>query len=69
MAKLTSNIFISYLQCKYKALLKISGESGVKTDYENMLFERGLEFKAKVIVKYFPSASRLAAISVLINKM
>ena len=68
MIKLTSEIFKNYLQCKYKALLKISGEIGIKSDYENMLFERGLEFKIKAITKYFRIAHRVGTTAVILNK-
>ncbi len=64
---LTSEIFKNYLQCKYKAFLRISGQAGVKSDYENMMLERGLEFKVKVISKYFHISDKSSAISMLSN--
>ena len=34
--KITADIIESYLNCKYKGYLKLSGESGRKSDYETM---------------------------------
>ncbi|MFC1509059.1 TM0106 family RecB-like putative nuclease [Candidatus Omnitrophota bacterium] len=64
---LTSEIFKSYLQCKNKAFLKISGQIGVKSDYENMLLERRLEFKVKAISKYFHILGKSSKSLVLSN--
>jgi predicted RecB family nuclease len=38
-AKITSEVLESYLQCKYKAYLKLAGAQGVSSDYELFLLE------------------------------
>lgn len=68
MIKLTTDIFKSYLQCKYKAVLKISGEVGIKSDYENMLSERGFNFKIKAFAKSFHITSGINTTAVILNK-
>jgi predicted RecB family nuclease len=37
--KITSDTLESYLQCKYKAHLKLANEQGVKSEYESLLLE------------------------------
>ena len=36
MTKITRNIIESYLSCRYKGHLRLSGASGTKSDYETM---------------------------------
>ena len=48
---ITGDILHSYLQCKYKGYLKLSGQSGTKSDYEILLQELKDEFKLKAIDK------------------
>jgi hypothetical protein len=43
---ITRDILHSYLQCKYKGFLKLSGQSGPKSDYETLL--RGLDAEFKI---------------------
>ena len=40
--KITADILESYLQCKYKAHLKLANEQGIKSEYESLLL-RSLE--------------------------
>jgi len=37
--KITADILESYLQCKYKAHLKLANEQGIKSEYESLLLE------------------------------
>ena len=50
--RINNSMFIDYLKCKYKAYLKIIGETGEKTDYEilqNRLFNEYRESAANLI--------------------
>ena len=38
-AKITRDILESYLHCKYKGFLKLTGQQGTKSDYETLLTE------------------------------
>jgi predicted RecB family nuclease len=38
-AKLTRDVLESYLNCKFKGYLKLTGQQGTKCDYETMLAE------------------------------
>jgi len=49
--KITNDLFASYLQCKYKAFLKGRGESGNKTEYEELYLELRNKHKKQVIEK------------------
>jgi len=68
MIKLTSEIFKNYLQCKYKAFLRIFEQLGSKSNYENMQFEQELEYKENAISKYFYRLSRKNRVPPLLNK-
>ena len=48
---ITRDILHSYLRCKYKGYLKISGQSGPKSDYETLLRELDAEFKIRATDK------------------
>jgi hypothetical protein len=37
---ITVDVLNGYLSCKYKAYLQLSGQHGIKSDYEAMLVER-----------------------------
>ncbi|MDZ4347410.1 MAG: TM0106 family RecB-like putative nuclease, partial [Candidatus Binatia bacterium] len=39
--KITGDTLESYLQCKYKAHLKLANEQGIKSEYESLLLESG----------------------------
>ena len=34
---ISDKLFLNYLQCKYKAYLKLSGKTGIKGDYEKII--------------------------------
>lgn len=38
-AKITKDVLESYLNCKYKGYLKLTGQQGTKSDYETLLTE------------------------------
>ena len=42
---ISDRLFIDYLRCKYKAYLKISGKSGVKSDFEIYQDDRNAEYR------------------------
>jgi hypothetical protein len=44
-AKITRDVLESYLNCKYKGHLKLTGQRGVKCDYETLLMERRAEVR------------------------
>jgi hypothetical protein len=54
-APITSDVLEAFLHCKFKAHLKLTGQQGVRSDYEAML----LEMRADV---------RLAAIEIIVSK-
>ena len=37
--KIARDVLESYLNCKYKGYLKLTGQQGTKSDYENLLTE------------------------------
>ena len=37
--KIARDVLESYLNCKYKGHLKLTGQQGTKSDYENLLTE------------------------------
>ena len=41
----------SYLHCKFKGHLKITGQQGTKCDYENLLIEKRAEVRLAAIDK------------------
>jgi len=41
---ISDRLFLDYLQCKHKAFLKLSGESGVKSDFEKFQDENHAEY-------------------------
>ena len=42
---ISDRLFLSYLQCKYKAYLKLAGKSGVKGDYEIFLDDQSSSYR------------------------
>jgi len=50
-AKITRDILESYLRCKYKAHLKLTGQQGTKSDYETLLTEMRAEVRLSAIDK------------------
>jgi len=52
-SRITRDILESYLRCKYKGHLKLSGHCGDKSDYEALLTELGSELRLKIIDKIF----------------
>src|ERR1017187_4541289 len=49
--KITRDILESYLNCKFKGHLKLTGQQGSKCDYENLLTERRAEVRLAAIDK------------------
>ncbi len=49
--KTTKDILESFLNCKFKAHLKLTGQEGIKSDYEKMLLEMRDEVRCKAIAK------------------
>ena len=49
--KITRDILESYLHCKFKGHLKITGQQGTKCDYETLLTERRAEVRLAAIDK------------------
>jgi predicted RecB family nuclease len=47
--KITSDVLESYLHCKYKGHLKLTGQQGTKCDFEAMLMELRAEVRLKAI--------------------
>ena len=50
-AKITRDILESYLHCKYKGHLKLTGQQGIKCDYETLLTETRAEVRLAAIDK------------------
>lgn len=50
-AKITRDILESYLPCKYKSYLKLTGQQGTKSDYETLLTEMRAEVRLAAIDK------------------
>jgi len=50
-AKITRDILESYLNCKYKGHLKLTGQQGTKSDYETFLTEMRAEVRLAAIDK------------------
>jgi hypothetical protein len=50
-SKITRDILESYLRCKYKSHLKLSGHRGDKSEYEALLTDLGSELRLKIIDK------------------
>ena len=49
--KITDEILEAYLNCKYKAYLKLKGESGSKTEYEDLQVELRERMKERAVEK------------------
>src|SRR4051794_18605546 len=49
--KITRDILESYLNCKYKAHLKLAGQQGNKSDYEGLLVASRQEVRQEAIGK------------------
>src|ERR1700730_8889937 len=50
-AKITRDVLESYLNCKYKAHLKLTGQQGTRSDYETLLTETRAEVRLAAIEK------------------
>ena len=50
-AKITRDVLESYLFCKYKSYLKLTGQQGVKSDYETLLKVLRSEVRLRAIDK------------------
>jgi predicted RecB family nuclease len=42
---ISDRLFVAYLQCKYKAYLKLAGKSGIKGDYEIFLVNKNTSYR------------------------
>ena len=65
--KITSEVLEAYLNCKTKGRLKLTGESGVKSDYEMMTDEAkaaSREAALANLVARFPDAVRGVPVTV-----
>ena len=49
--KIARDVLESYLNCKYKGYLKLTGQQGTKSDYENLLTELRTEVRVAAIDK------------------
>src|SRR3954468_10194662 len=54
-AKITTDVLESYLSCKYKSYLKLTGQQGTKSDYETLLMEMRAEARLAAIDKILAS--------------
>lgn len=45
---ISDRLFLDYLQCKYKAYLKLSGKSGIKSDFETFQDEKLIAYRCRV---------------------
>src|SRR5271168_2175231 len=53
--KITRDVLESYLNCKYKSHLKLTGEQGTKGDYETLLAETKAEVRLAAVDKLLAS--------------
>jgi predicted RecB family nuclease len=53
--KITRDVLESYLNCKYKGYLKLTGQQGAKSEYETMLHKIRTEVRLAAIAKIFAS--------------
>ena len=42
---ISDRLFLNYLQCKYKAYLKLAGKSGIKGEYEKFLDDQNVSYR------------------------
>src|ERR1043165_8848899 len=56
--KITRDILESYLHCKFKGHLKLTGQQGIKCDYENLLAEQKAEVRLAAIDKILARHAR-----------
>jgi hypothetical protein len=49
---ISDRLFLNYLQCKYKAYLKLSGKSGIKSDFENFQDEKLIAYRCRARKHY-----------------
>ena len=54
-AKITKDVLESYLNCKYKGYLKLTGQQGTKSDYETLLTEMRAAVRLAAIDKILAS--------------
>ena len=55
--KINRDVLESYINCRYKAYLKLRGQSGVKSDYENLRLELRNQVRFKALRKIYAGAS------------
>src|SRR5450759_2281488 len=53
--KITRDILESYLNCKFKGYLKLTGQQGTTHDYETLLTEMRVEVRLAAIAKILAS--------------
>src|SRR5262245_35697704 len=54
-AKITRDVLESYLNCKFKGHLKLTGQQGTRSDYETLLAEMRAEVRLAAIEKILAS--------------
>lgn len=57
-ARITRDIIESYLHCRLKAHLKLAGNQGTRSDYENFLLQTRREIRQQAISKILSKTSR-----------
>src|SRR5258708_1131839 len=62
IAPITLNLVEDYLNCRYKAYLRLAGQSGTKSNYEIMQNKLKLEVKRKSIERFFQRNSKQAVL-------
>jgi predicted RecB family nuclease len=55
--RITQDILESYIHCRYKAYLKLKGQSGIKSDYENFRLKLRSEVRLKAFSKIYAQTS------------
>jgi len=55
--RITQDVLESYIHCRYKAYLKLKGQSGTKSDYENLRVKLRNEVRLKAFSKIYAQAS------------
>ena len=53
----TNDVLESYIHCKYKGYLKLIGQSGIKSDYENLRIKLRGEVKRSALGKIYLQAT------------
>lgn len=65
---ISDKTFLDYLQCKYKAYLKLSGKSGTKGDYEKYLDDQA-DIYRRSARKYFHQSTQITYSETTIPEM